>query len=304
MVSSPTRTTAMTTTMAKTRNKHMPVTIKTGHKLPYAVASEAFKTRARMTRDGRLVENTYITDDPFTLSQLSLIDQVRDLNMSVLITGESGTGKDIMAKRLGHRHTLDASGLHTMAKYISVNCAGITDSLFESEMFGHIKGSFTGALRDRAGFFQAAHGGTLFLDEIGDLPLHQQAKLLRVLENKTVTPVGSTEEIHVSPRIVCATNKNLRQAIIAGEFREDLYYRIAQVVVSTIPLRMRSMDVVLIANEIIATNDWTPLASNETIPTWAYSRGNVRRLYACIQLRELGLQWDEIAEQWDWSANA
>lgn len=285
------------------------------HKIPYGTQMAAMKLaigaelrQARMSRDGKLIENDFVTQDPLMLGQLSVADQVAPMDMPVLIVGESGTGKDLIARRLGRRYTLNTNtGLQEPAKYVAVNCAGITDTLFESEMFGHVRGSFTGSTGDRIGFFEAAHNGTLFLDEIGDLPLNQQAKILRVLQNREVIPVGSTEPVPINVRIVSATNKNLRECISEKTFREDLYYRLAKVIIHVTPLRDRILDVMPIAASIISANGWTPLGElsrpdydDTIIPAWAYDRGNVRRLEACLQSRELGLEWSEIAEQWNW----
>jgi transcriptional regulator with GAF, ATPase, and Fis domain len=207
---------------------------------------------------------------------------------------------------MGERYTIDpTTGLQTKQPFVAVNCAGITDTLFESEMFGHVRGAFTGSVGARKGFFEAANGGTLFLDEIGDLPLSQQAKILRAIQNKEVIPVGSTEPVHINGRLICATNKDLKKSILEGQFREDLYYRIAKVIIRTTPLRDREIDVLPIASAIIQRNDWTPLGQlggegDHIIPRWAYDRGNVRRLEACLQLRELGMEWKDIEEQWNW----
>lgn len=304
----------------------VPVTNPKQHKIPYGTQVAAMQMavrselrQARLSREGKLSEDEFVTQDPVMQSQLSIADQIAPMHMPVLIVGESGTGKDLMARRIGRRYATNLNtGLQEPAKYIAVNCAGITDTIFESEMFGHVRGSFTGASGDRVGFFAAADGGTLFLDEIGDLPMSQQAKILRVLQNKEVIPVGSTTAIPVNVRIVSATNKDLRKCIEEKTFREDLYYRLAKVIIFTTPLRDRVLDVHVIAASIITTNGWTPLGElsrprrvdgdivldegydDTLIPEWAYSRGNVRRLEACLQSRELGLDWSEIAEQWNW----
>jgi len=275
----------------------MPVPLKkgVGPKVPHAVSVAAL--RAEIAQ--------YVTEDPFMKDQVSLAEQVRDMSMPVLIVGESGTGKDVLAQMMGERYTIDSvTGLQTKQPFVAVNCAGITDTLFESEMFGHVRGAFTGSVGARKGFFEAANGGTLFLDEIGDLPLSQQAKILRAIQNKEVIPVGSTEPIHINGRLICATNKDLKKSILEGQFREDLYYRVAKVIVRTTPLRDRVIDVLPIASAIIQRNGWTPLGElgegDHIIPSWAYDRGNVRRLEACLQLRELGMEWKDIEEQWNW----
>ncbi len=295
----------------------MPVPVKnpSAHKIPYGTQVAALKLavsaelrHAKMGRAGQLIENDFVTQDAYMMQQLSVVDQVSAMDMPVLIVGESGTGKDLIARRLGRRYVINSqTGLQEPAKYVAVNCAGITDTLFESEMFGHVHGAFTGSVGNRVGFFEAAHNGTLFLDEIGDLPLNQQAKILRALQNREVIPVGSTKPIPINVRIVSATNKNLRECIAEKTFREDLYYRLAKVIVHVTPLRDRILDVMPIAASIISANGWTPLGElsrvdydDTVIPPWAYDRGNVRRLEACLQLRELGLEWTEIGEQWNW----
>lgn len=288
----------------------MPVTIKkgVGPKIPHAVQVAALRAEIahiKLTSQGKLVTSQYVTEDPFMKIQVSLAEQVRDMDMPVLIVGESGTGKDVLAQMMGTRYTIDSvTGLQNKQPFVAVNCAGITDTLFESEMFGHVRGAYTGSVGARKGFFEAANGGTLFLDEIGDLPLSQQAKILRAIQNKEVIPVGSTDPVHINGRLICATNKDLPKSITAGLFREDLYYRIAKVIVRTTPLRDRPIDILPIASAIIQRNGWTPLGElgpdDALIPSWAYDRGNVRRLEACLQCRELGMEWSEIEEQWNW----
>ncbi|TFE66324.1 sigma-54-dependent Fis family transcriptional regulator [Methylacidiphilum sp. Yel] len=163
----------------------------------------------------------------------------------VLVVGETGTGKELVAKAI-HRHSSRGMG-----PFIAVNCAAIPETLFESEFFGHLKGSFTGALRDRKGKFLEASGGTLFLDEIAEMPLAMQAKLLRVLSEKTITPIGSETTYPVDVRIVAATNKNLLDLVSMGKFREDLLYRIQVLQIELPALRERGSDVLLLANHFL-----------------------------------------------------
>ena len=160
---------------------------------------------------------------------------------SVLMTGESGTGKELIARGIHY------GGPRAEAPFVPVNCVAIPEDLAESMFFGHVKGSFTGATGDRKGYFELAHGGTLFLDEIGDMPLILQAKLLRVLEDGIVTPVGSANGKAVDVRILAATNVDLHAKIAAGAFRQDLYFRLARFTVLTPPLRERRDDVALLA---------------------------------------------------------
>ncbi len=161
---------------------------------------------------------------------------------SVLITGESGTGKELVA------HGIHLLSSRSKQLFHSVNCSAITDSLFESEFFGHRKGAFTGADQDRAGWFEAASGGTLFLDEIGDMPLTQQAKLLRTLEERTVRKVGGIENIHVDVRVIAASNQDLKKMVQTKKFRADLYHRLTTFIIHIPPLRERKEDIELLMN--------------------------------------------------------
>jgi len=174
-----------------------------------------------------------------------MIDKVARSQAPVHISGESGTGKELVA-RLIHD-----SGPRAAGPFVPVNCGAIPAELMESEFFGHKKGSFTGAVHDKVGLFQCAEGGTLFLDEIADLPLPMQVKLLRVIQEKTVRPVGSAAEKAVDVRILSATHKNLAEMVSAGEFREDLYYRINVIEMHVPALRERGDDVLLLADHIL-----------------------------------------------------
>lgn len=169
-----------------------------------------------------------------------LIDTIADSTATVLINGESGTGKELVAQAL-HKQSCRAD-----ANFVPLNCAAIPKDLMESELFGHRKGAFTGALADRVGRFELAHGGTLFLDEIGDLSLDMQVKLLRVLQERMVDPVGSSRAVEVDVRVVAATHRDLEVEIAEGRFREDLYYRLNVLPVTTPPLRDRGEDIPLL----------------------------------------------------------
>ncbi|HLY92964.1 MAG TPA: sigma-54 dependent transcriptional regulator [Candidatus Angelobacter sp.] len=163
---------------------------------------------------------------------------------SVLVTGQTGTGKDLVAQAL---HRLSPA----KGKFVVLNCSAVVETLFESELFGHVRGAFTGADRDKAGLFEHATGGTLFLDEIGDMPLNTQAKLLRVLQNQEVQRVGSLTPQKIDVRVVAATNKDLRTAIAAREFREDLFYRLSMVEIQVPPLAERMEDISLLTRHFV-----------------------------------------------------
>ncbi len=176
-------------------------------------------------------------DNPRLLDALEIAEKAAPTDLPVLVDGESGTGKELMAK------VIHANGARADKPYISVNCGAIPDNLLESELFGHKKGAFTGAVNDRKGKFESAHRGTIFLDEIGELPLIGQVKLLRVLQSHEIQRVGSDETISIDARIVAATNKNLRKLIEQGTFREDLFYRLSVIHVTLPPLRERQDEI-------------------------------------------------------------
>jgi len=186
-------------------------------------------------RLGEIIGNSPQMQDIF-----NLISKIGPSNAGVLITGESGTGKELIAKAI-HAHSPQAS-----RPFITVNCAAIPENLLESELFGHVKGSFTGALAGKRGLVEMAHTGTLFLDEIGEVPLSLQAKLLRFLQEKEFRRVGDTESKKVEVRIIAATNKNLEEELQRGSFREDLYYRLNVIRINLPPLRERPEDIPLL----------------------------------------------------------
>ena len=174
------------------------------------------------------------------------IERVGKTPARVLITGENGTGKELVARAIHSQST------RAQAAFIEVNCAAIPSELIESELFGHMKGSFTGAVADRAGKFEQAHGGTLFLDEIGDMSLAAQAKVLRVLQDGVVTRIGGSKTIQVDVRVLAATNKDVEAEIAAGRFREDLFYRLNVVPIHVPPLRERREDIPLLIGHFVA----------------------------------------------------
>jgi sigma-54 specific flagellar transcriptional regulator A len=185
----------------------------------------------------------FIGASPSAEALRTLIARVASSTATALITGESGTGKELVARALHDQSD------RSRANFVPINCAAIPTGLVESELFGHRKGSFTGAMTDRIGRFELANGGTIFLDEIGDLSLDMQVKLLRVLQERSVDPVGGTKSVPVDVRVVAATHRDLEQEIVAGRFREDLYYRLNVLPLNTPALRQRSQDVpVLLAH--------------------------------------------------------
>ena len=204
---------------------------------------------------------------------------------TVLITGESGVGKEWVARAL-HRHT-DPEG---KKPFVAVNCGAIPEGLLESELFGHVKGAFTGAVRDRPGVFEQAHGGTLFLDEIGDMPAVMQVKLLRAIQERRVTRVGGDKPIAVDIKLVCATHRDLKEMVQKGEFREDLYYRIHMMQLHIPPLRERKEDILWLAQRFIhelCTAKGLPLrtldpVAERTLTSYPWP-GNVRELKNALE---------------------
>ena len=217
-----------------------------------------------------------------------IVDEVKRLqnfgSVNVLVTGESGTGKELVARAL-HFGSNRAKG-----PFVPLNCVAIPHDLAESMLFGHVRGAFTGASIDRRGYFEMAHGGTLFLDEIGDMPVALQAKLLRVLEDGRLTPLGSSRERCVDVRIVAATNANIAAQIDSGAFRQDLYFRLAQYTVQVPPLRDRKEDVPLLAEHFLhlfaaEMGIPTPSLDAEALRTLAAHPfpGNIRELKNVIE---------------------
>ena len=177
---------------------------------------------------------------------LEMVEQIADSSANLLITGESGVGKDLLARAL-HFASSRREG-----PFVPINCAAMPETLIESELFGYAKGAFTDARKAKTGLFVAARTGTLFLDEIGEMPLQLQSKLLRVIEDKKIRPLGATEETLIDVRIVAATNADLDKALDAGKFRADLYYRLATVTLAVPPLRERPEDIPLLIKYFLA----------------------------------------------------
>ncbi len=212
---------------------------------------------------------------------LRLIVRLKDTRAPVLITGESGTGKELVARAIHFR------GPFSKRPFVAVDCGSLVPTLIESELFGHEKGAFTGALRSKAGLFQTANGGTIFLDEVGELPLDMQARLLRVLQEKEVRPVGSNGSVKVAVRVIAATNRDLEAAYHDGSFRKDLYFRLNVVAVNLPPLRERKSDIPSLVRCFL--DRYTPQHPLTVTPAAMTSLlqydwpGNVRELENCIE---------------------
>ena len=200
-----------------------------------------------------------ITRSSLVEEKLSQAHMVAGTDARVLITGESGTGKELLARAIHNASPRRAK------PFVAINCSAMAENLLESELFGHIKGSFTGAVRDHAGLFQTADGGTLLLDEIGDMPMRLQVKLLRVMQENNIRPIGATDPIPVNVRVISATHRDLQQLMMSGQFREDLYYRLNVVHIEMPPLNRRREDIPLLVSHFLAQ------ISNES---------GVRKIYA------------------------
>lgn len=224
------------------------------------------------------------------------VEKIAPTDATVLITGENGTGKDVLA---GEIHRLSMRNGSAM---VSVDVGALTETLFESELFGHVKGAFTDAHANHIGKFEQAHGGTLFLDEIGNIPLHLQGKLLRVLQNRCVVKVGDTTQIPIDIRLVCATNMDLEQMVRDGRFREDLYYRINTVHIKLPPLRERVDEIKLLAESFLkqfAAKYRRSVSSIDAnvLETLRLNRwkGNIRELKNCIEKAVILCEGESIA---------
>ncbi len=211
---------------------------------------------------------------------LRMISRLKDTRTPVLVSGESGTGKELVARAIHFR------GAMAQTAFVAVDCGSLVPTLMESELFGYEKGAFTGAIKTKAGLFQAANGGTIFLDEIGELPLEMQAKLLRVLQEKEVRPVGSNEKVNVDVRVIAATNRDLETAYRAGTFRKDLYFRLNVVTVHIPALRERRSDIPMLAHHFLdryahGANIQVTAAAMKSLLHYDWP-GNVRELENCV----------------------
>jgi two-component system NtrC family response regulator len=255
------------------------------------VISRAFRVADLERENQRLLSSRMgegmtglITRDPGMLKISRQIERLAPTQATVLLLGESGTGKEVLARSL---HTASP---RADKRFVAINCAAIPDALLESELFGYEKGAFTGAAKTTPGKIETADGGTLFLDEIGDLPMPLQAKLLRFLQERVIERVGGRQEIPVDVRVVCATHRNLRERITEGVFREDLFYRLSEMIVNIPPLRERAGDTELLAHAFVQRFAKTNgrerlLLSDDALDAIAHHTwpGNVRELENAIK---------------------
>ena len=243
------------------------------------------KLKKEIRRQGRRFKNRPIGTNKGFLEVLELGETVAPTDSTILLSGESGTGKEVIAQYI---HELSS---RSEGSFFSINCGALTESLLESELFGHVKGSFTGAVRDKEGLLVAAKGGTFFLDEIGEMSPATQVKLLRVLQEREVLPVGSTESVSVDVRVMAATNRDLEEEIRRGSFRSDLYYRLNVIALHLPPLRERREDIPLLARYFLGkgteqASESDPLSLSEDamqalmIYDWP---GNVRELENALE---------------------
>lgn len=252
---------------------------------PFEVAALMQKIKALCDKDNAIHGPTGLLGLSSAMRRIEqMLPRIAVNSGTVLITGESGVGKEEVARAL---HRLGDDG--GKRPFVGVNCGAITESLMEAELFGHERGAFTGAHREKKGYFEQANGGTLFFDEIGDMPLVMQVKLLRVIQERVFTRVGGERTIPVVIRLICATNRDLKEMVEAGRFREDLYYRIHVVHINIPPLRERKEDILWLARKFlddlttggVPTRNLHPLA--ERALTEHYWPGNIRELKNCLE---------------------
>ncbi len=226
-----------------------PVDLEDVRQIVNRAAARAIANREARRLTERLREAVHfdniVAGSPVMHRVLRIVRQIAPTKITALIFGETGTGKELIA------HAIHANSTRRNKPYKVINCAGLSENLLESELFGHVRGAFTGAVNERKGLLEAADGGTVFLDEVGDMPMTMQAKVLRALESGEILPVGSNETRHTDVRVIAASNKDLRQLIKDGKFREDLYYRLNQVAIRIPPLRERREDIPLLIQHFI-----------------------------------------------------
>jgi DNA-binding NtrC family response regulator len=259
-----------------------------------ALREEVKRLRREVGRGPRFDE--LIGDSPAMQKVLELVDRVADSDASVLITGESGTGKEVVARAL-HKRSRRSSG-----PFIATNCAAMPEALLESELFGHVRGAFTDAKAAHPGLFVQAKGGTIFLDEIGDMPLTLQPKLLRVLQERSLRPVGASTEVPIDVRVLTATNRDLETAVEEQRFREDLYFRINVIQITLPPLKARGADILTLAQHFVVlfasrtgrnVKGISPAAA-EKLTSYPWP-GNVRELQNCVERAVTLARYEELA---------
>lgn len=266
----------------------------------YKAIDEALEQRSPASDEAW--RQAIVTRSPLMLRLLEQAGMVAQSDVSVLINGQSGTGKEIVAQAIHN-----ASPRHDKP-FVAINCGALPEQLLESELFGHARGAFTGAVSNREGLFQAAEGGTLFLDEIGDMPVALQVKLLRVLQERKVRPLGSNRDIEINVRIISATHRDLPKAMARGEFREDLFYRLNVVNLKIPPLAERTEDIPLLANHLLRQSADRHKPFVRAFSSNAMKRlmaakwpGNVRQLVnvieQCVALTSSPVIGDALVEQ-------
>lgn len=266
----------------------------------YKAIDEALEQRSPATDEAW--RQAIVTRSPLMLRLLEQAGMVAQSDVSVLINGQSGTGKEIVAQAIHN-----ASPRHDKP-FVAINCGALPEQLLESELFGHARGAFTGAVSNREGLFRAAEGGTLFLDEIGDMPVALQVKLLRVLQERKVRPLGSNRDIEINVRIISATHRDLPKAMARGEFREDLFYRLNVVSLKIPPLSERTEDIPLLANHLLRQSadrhkPFVRAFSSDAMKRLMAAKwpGNVRQLVnvieQCVALTSSPVIGDALVEQ-------
>ena len=242
-----------------------------------------FESNSQRERAFATGQATIVGDHPLIKKIIALVGRVAPTDATVLVTGESGTGKEVVARAI-HNHSLRAD-----RPFVPINCAAIPNELLESELFGHARGAFTGASGARTGMFQLADNGTLFLDEIAEIPLSLQPKLLRVLQNGEIRPVGSDRAAAIDVRIIAATNRDLTREMEAGTFREDLFYRLQVIPIHLPPLRSRRSDVPILLKHFLARANrkyrtTASIAPEACVYLWEYDwPGNVREMENVVE---------------------
>ena len=250
----------------------------------HALENKSLRTENQKLKRKVAKKYSIIGESPAIVEIKNMIEKVAQTEARVLITGGNGTGKELVA------HQLHQQSDRSKAPFVEVNCAAIPNELIESELFGHVRGAFTSAIKDRSGKFEAANGGILFLDEIADMSLAAQAKVLRALQENKIQKVGNAKDIHVNVRVIAATNKNLKKEIEKGNFREDLYHRLAVILIPVPDLKDRKKDIPLLVDYFIAqigkeqnmeTKNFTPKAlSHLNNYQWT---GNIRELRNVVE---------------------